>query len=61
MNKEKLVKMGEWKISLEEFLKRIIMDLKETFCGPSKGCYKIPQIRISPNFSLDKSVIGIVD
>jgi len=46
MNKETLVKMGEWKISLEEFLKRTIMDLNETFRGASKGCYEITQIRI---------------
>jgi hypothetical protein len=46
MNKETLVKMGEWKISLEEFLKRTIMDLNETFRGVSKGCYEITQIRI---------------
>jgi hypothetical protein len=38
MNKERLVKMEEWKISLEEFLKRITMDLNETFRGASKGC-----------------------
>jgi len=38
MNKKTLVKMGEWKILLEEFLKRITMDLNETFRGASKGC-----------------------
>ncbi len=55
--------MGEWKISLEEFLKRITMDLNETFRGTSKGYQGIPQIRIfhNPNFSLDKPVIHAVD
>ena len=47
MNKETLVKIEVWKISLEEFLKRTIMDLNETFRGASKGCYEITQIRIS--------------
>lgn len=52
MNKERLVKMEEWKISLEEFLKRTIMDLNEIFRGASKGCYEITQIRISHLTSL---------
>lgn len=50
MNKERMVKTEEWKISLEEFLKRIAMDLNETFHGTSKGCQGIPQIRIFHEF-----------
>ena len=49
--------MEEWKISLEEFLKRITMDLNETFVVH----LKVARDSSDPNFSLDKPVIHAVD